>query len=404
MKNNSPSSDIQNIIKKLNVFIEIIDEKSNLKLFKVNSNDNDEMQCFKTEILQIFTFLFSKSYNHLSFSFLSKMLNNFLLEERNLSNNNNILSIIKDEKVLKNFLKLSSVAIANYDEYHSDKDNFKFVDLLDDNNNSNNNNLNSKYKKDSKKSLKEIKSEVRSVILTLLKCVLSKINPINNNSNNIIIDIISVEDKHNKYVLDSMVQLLQEMIPIFSHENEKNRILFSEFFHIFLLKYNLLIKKSENLSSISNNNIHLLIIKLTENYFNEEIYDSIIEVRKNALLILNLMMSNFFERSKYFDNFKECYRESKKNKIAVLQALAYLEEEKEKISKHFENFNLILNSIVNLLIDEEDLFGINCKKFLEISLNKFPIFLFNEYLKAQTKNQLNRLNLYHKIFKKVFDS
>ena len=55
---------------------------------------------------------------------------------------------------------------------------------------------------------------------------------------------------------------------------------------------------------------------------------------------------------------------------------------------------------MNLYIDERITFSSYCDNSFKLILEKFPIFTFDELLKARNKNQISRIEALDKIFKK----
>ena len=98
-----------------------------------------------------------------------------------------------------------------------------------------------------------------------------------------------------------------------------------------------------------------------------------------------------------FSSFYE-EKDLKKFNFESLKVLAYLEEENKKVDLIFKSYKSLFSIILNLYIDEKVSFGNLCEGIMKNSIEKFPIFTFNEFTKARTKNQMTRIEVLEKMF------
>jgi hypothetical protein len=281
---------------------------------------------------------------------------------------------------MSDFINLCYSALKPYSDIDTEK--FKFVDLLKDE---------KELEKKKLSSPKTIKSEIREKVLLFIKSIFNTKSSVN--------AILNDKEKSelNNMILSQFMNIFtKELLSEFAHENEKNRRLYIEIVYQFLTKYFTL-----NKVNFTNNEVNEQIKELfhnLEDYIKEEFYDPDVEIRQLAISLFNLLMSSF-PISEYFKPLCELFETVEKN-VNFLQAMKYLEDDNKKVEIYFKDFKNYFSTIINLYIDEKVTFGSLCDSALKLILEKFPIYMLNELIKAKNKNQLNRVEVLDKIFKK----
>lgn len=345
------------------------------KLF-IKSNDNINLT------IKIFINIFDNSFNF----HIHKQLVKILIEFLNIQLVHDYIIVHINETI-----ELFYTILKPYSDIEAE--NFKYVDLLKDE---------KELEKQKLKTARNAKSEIRERIQTFIKNIFSK-------NENFVIGVKS--DDKTLHILKTNLDLFlnhifnKTLIEEMSHESEKNRKIFIDLYYQFLVKY-LAINKNLIQYNKSDNNIKCLINNF-EIFFAEEIYDSILEVRQMCLTILNLILCSFPKSEFYepmcslFGQFNTGNRnEVDKYNFESLKVLAYTEEENRRLGLFFTNFKNIFSIVMSLYIDEKSFFGNLCDNALRLILERFPIFSFNEFIKAQNKNQISRIELLDKMFKK----
>ena len=78
----------------------------------------------------------------------------------------------------------------------------------------------------------------------------------------------------------------------------------------------------------------------------------------------------------------------------------YIKDENKKINSFFNVFKKFFGIKMNIYINERITFSTQCESAFKNILEKFPIFTFDELMKAWNKNKIARLEALDKIFKK----
>ena len=133
------------------------------------------------------------------------------------------------------------------------------------------------------------------------------------------------------------------------------------------------------------------------------VYDNNIEIRKICFNILNVIMGQI-PKSQFYDPMKNVFKnqtsEIAQFQMEAMKAMSYIDTEKKEVEKYFEKFKDILSSIINESLNEKVAFGTVCNNSMKIIIEKFPIYIFSELVKAQKKNQLSRIEFFDTQLKK----
>jgi hypothetical protein len=354
--------------------------KSKLFIFDLKKN-NELNKTVVKKILLIFTSILKNSHNFTIHQDVIKLLiHYFTLSDYECFK---VILDAKNPDALEAFINIVYTVFMPYAEIEIEK--FKFADLLKDD---------KELEKKKLKSPKTIKSEIREKILLFIQTMFNKFSQFN-----LVLEENKKEEskKDITFILDKFLKLFDKTtFDEFKIEHEKNRKLYIEIMNKFLIKFFTFNKinldkndqKYEEIKTFVNN---------FEEYFAEESYDSVTEVRQCCLTILNMILAAF-KKSGYYDSFIKsfCMPEN----FEVLNCLRYLEDEHKKINSYFKDFKSIFSVVMNLYIDERLTFSSYCETSFKLILEKFPIYTFDELLKARNKNQISRVEALDKIFKK----
>lgn len=354
--------------------------KSKIFLYDIRKNNEINNSVVK-KIINLFNVIFKNSHNFNIHQDACKLLIHYL----NLSDYEcfNVILNKSNHEILDSFIELIKTIFLPYSDIEIEK--FKFADLLKDE---------KELEKKKLKSPKTIKSEIREKIIFFIH------NMFNNFSqfNLILEENKNIDNKNNiSIILDKFLNLFEKTIlKEFKCENEKNRKGYIELLNKFLIKFFTFNKINLDKIDDKYDNIKRFVNNFEE-YFSELTYDSITEVRQNCITILNLILSAF-NKSEYYEPFIKSF--CKPENFEVLNCLRYLEDENKKINSYFKDFKTIFSVLMNLYIDEKITFSSYCENSFKLILEKFPIFTFDELLKARNKNQISRVEALDRIFKK----
>ncbi len=363
----------------------IFDEQLNKKS---SSNEQNDKIVIK-KILEIFNLIFENSHNFNIHQDLVKLLiHYFTLSDFKC------FSVILDAKnpdALEAFVSVIYTVFKPYsNEIEIEK--FKFADLLKDE---------MELAKKKIKSPKTIKSEIREKLLLFVNTMLNKFPQFN-----LVLEENKNEEsnKNISFILDKFLLRIfdKNILQEFRCEHEKNRKIYIEIMNKFLIKFFTFNKINLELGSYSDKSVEKYeeiktFVNNFEEYFAEEAYDSVTEVRQSCITILNLVLAAF-KKSDYYEPFIKSF--CKPESFEVLSCLRYLEDEHKKINSYFKDFKRIFSVIMNLYIDERLTFSSYCETSFKLILEKFPIFTFDELIKARNKNQISRVEALDRIFKK----
>lgn len=354
--------------------------KSKLFIFDLKS-DTEINEAVVKKIIIIFREIFSNPHNFVIHQEVMKLLLHYLT----LSDYEcfNVIFHQHNHAILGDFISLINSIFTPYCDIEIEK--FKFSDLLKDE---------KELEKKKMKSPKTIKSEIREKMLMFIHNMFNKFALFN------LVSEANKQEAKKRTVIEILDKFLsifnKQSLEDFKCENEKNRKFFIELLNKFLIKF-----FTFNKINLENKDQRYTDIKTFvnsyEDYFVEQSYDSIIEVRQCCISILNLILSAF-NKSDYYDPFVKSY--CKPENFEVLTCLRYLEDENKKINSFFKDFKNIFSILMNLYIDERITFSSLCETSFKLILEKFPIFIFDESLKARNKNQISRVEALDKIFKK----
>ena len=378
------------------------------KLFIMNlKKDNHFYKIVVEKILQIFYGFFKNSQNFNVHQEIMKLLIHYL----SLNNNECFDIIFYSEEILKSFINVIYVIFSPYADVEIDK--FKFVDILKDQ---------KELDKKKMKSPRTILTDIREKIMLFMLNIFNNFKEFNLVSE----ENKKEENKNNiKRILNNFLVLFDKnTFNEFSHEHEKNRKIFMDLLTKLMLKFFTFNKitlgvnkdnnsdnnkdkgrmlsegrKEKDFPNEENSNFEKIkkFVNEFETYFEENTYDSVVEVRISCLTIMNIIL-NCFNKSEYYDVFVETF--AKPESFEIIKCLAYLDDENKKINSFFKDFKKIFGILMNLYIDERITFSTQCESAFKAILEKFPIFTFDELLKAKNKNKIARLEALDKIFKK----
>ncbi len=277
--------------------------KSKLFVFDIKKNNELNKQVVK-KILSIFSLIFKNSHNFIIHQDVVKLLiHYFTLSDYECFN------VILDEKnpdALDCFIELIYIIFLPYTEIEIEK--FKFSDLLKDQ---------KELDKKKLKSPKTIKSEIREKLILFIQSIFNKFSQFN-----LMLEENKKEEnkKHISVILDKFLKLFDKAsLDEFKSENEKNRKIYIELLNKFLIKF-----FSFNKISLDKNDVKYESIKIFVNYFEdyfaEQTYDSVTEVRQCCVTILNLILAAF-NKSEYYDPFIKSF--ANPGEFEVLKFLRY---------------------------------------------------------------------------------
>ncbi len=376
------------------------------KLFIMNLKKDDHFYKIVVEkILQIFYGFFKNSQNFNVHQEIMKLFIHYL----SLNNNECFDIIFYSDEILKSFISIIYIILSPYADVEIDK--FKFTDILKDQ---------KELDKKKMKSPRTILTEIREKIMLFLINIFNNFKEFN---------LVSEENKKEENKINIKI-ILNHFLTLFDnntfnefvHEHEKNRKIFMDLLTKFMLKFftfnkitlgnkekynnnkdkeKMLTdgKKTKENHNEENSNFDKIkkFVNEFEDYFEQQTYDSVVEVRISCLTIMNIIL-NCFNKSEYYDVFVETFE--KPENFEILKCLAYLDDENKKINSFFKDFKKIFGILMNLYIDERITFSSQCESAFKAILEKFPIFTFDELLKAKNKNKIARLEALDKIFKK----
>ena len=323
------------------------------------SNENS----LKELIVLLFS-IFNKIYvNDENFNVHSKALNLIITFLNSLDDKFNYICIKEYKELLLSILK-------PYTTIDTEEFKFKFIDLLKEQ---------KELDKKKMKNPKTLKTELRRNLLLYIKNLFNKSEQ------------FKLKGNENKENINTFLCIFNDnkILNYFIEDSEPIRLLFINIFYLYLVKYFVINDKSEvNLTNIT---------EVYEKYFLEMVYDNNIEIRKMCFTILNVIMGQI-PKSQFYDPMKNLFKnlssEVAQFQMEAMKAMSYIETEKKEIEKYFHNFKDILTSIINESLNEKVAFGTVCNNSMKLIIERFPIFIFNELVKAQKKNQLARIEFY----------
>jgi hypothetical protein len=235
------------------------------------------------------------------------------------------------------------------------------------------------------KNPKTLKTELRRNLLLYIKNLFNKSEQ------------FKLKGNKNKENINTFLCIFNDnaILQYFIEDSEPIRLLFINTFYLYLVKYFVINDKSEvNLPNIT---------EVYEKYFLEMVYDNNIEIRKMSFTILNIILGQI-PKSQFYDPMKNVFKnqtsELAQFQMEAMKAMSYIETEKKEVEKYFHKFKDILTSIINEYLNEKVAFASVCGNSMKLIIERFPIYIFGELVKAQKKNQLSRIEFFDSQLKK----
>ena len=344
--------------------------KSKDLFFKnIDTSSPSNEESLKQLITLLFS-LFNKIYiNDENFNVHSTALNLIISFLGTLDDKFNYINIKEYKELLLSILK-------PYTTIDTEEFKFKFVDLLKEQ---------KELDKKKMKNPKTLKTELRRNLLLYIKNLFNKSEQ------------FKLKDNTNKENINTFLCIFNDnsILKYFIEDTEPIRLLFINTYYLYLVKYFVINNKSEvNLPNLT---------EVFEKYFLEMVYDNNIEIRKMSFTILNVIMGQI-PKSQFYDPMKNLFKnqtsELAQFQMEAMKAMSYIETEKKEVEKYFHNFKDILSSIINESLNEKVAFGNVCNNSMKLIIERFPIFIFGELVKAQKKNQLSRIEFFDTQLKK----
>ena len=344
--------------------------KSKDLFFKnIDTSSPSNEESLKQLITLLFS-LFNKIYiNDENFNVHSTALNLIISFLGTLDDKFNYINIKEYKELLLSILK-------PYTTIDTEEFKFKFVDLLKEQ---------KELDKKKMKNPKTLKTELRRNLLLYIKNLFNKSEQFN------------IKGNTNKENINTFLCIFNDnsILKYFIEDTEPIRLLFINTYYLYLVKYFVINNKSEvNLPNLT---------EVYEKYFLEMVYDNNIEIRKMSFTILNVIMGQI-PKSQFYDPMKNLFKnqtsELAQFQMEAMKAMSYIETEKKEVEKYFHNFKDILSSIINESLNEKVAFGNICNNSMKLIIERFPIFIFGELVKAQKKNQLSRIEFFDTQLKK----
>ena len=344
--------------------------KSKDLFFKnIDTSSPSNEESLKQLITLLFS-LFNKIYiNDENFNVHSTALNLIISFLGTLDDKFNYINIKEYKELLLSILK-------PYTTIDTEEFKFKFVDLLKEQ---------KELDKKKMKNPKTLKTELRRNLLLYIKNLFNKSEQ------------FKLKGNTNKENINTFLCIFNDnsILKYFIEDTEPIRLLFINTYYLYLVKYFVINNKSEvNLPNLT---------EVFEKYFLEMVYDNNIEIRKMSFTILNVIMGQI-PKSQFYDPMKNLFKnqtsELAQFQMEAMKAMSYIETEKKEVEKYFHNFKDILSSIINESLNEKVAFGNVCNNSMKLIIERFPIFIFGELVKAQKKNQLSRIEFFDTQLKK----
>ena len=321
-------------------------------------------------LVEILFSLFNKIYiNDENFNVHSTALNLMISFLTSLDDKFNYICIKEYKELLLSILK-------PYTTIDTEEFKFKFIDLLKEQ---------KELDKKKMKNPKTLKTELRRNLLLYIKNLFNKSEQ------------FKLKGNKNKDNINTFLCIFNDnaILQYFIEDSEPIRLLFINTFYLYLVKYFVINNKSEvNLPNIT---------EVYEKYFLEMVYDNNIEIRKMSFTILNVILGQI-PKSQFYDPMKNVFKnqtsELAQFQMEAMKAMSYIETEKKEVEKYFHKFKDILTSIINEYLNEKVAFASVCGNSMKLIIERFPIYIFGELVKAQKKNQLSRIEFFDSQLKK----
>ena len=366
-----------NYISMQNKYYKILYLFLNLKdlFFKnININSSSKEEALQNLIPLLFA-LFNKIYDKdENFNVHSNALNLLISFLNSIDDKFNYVKMDAYKNLLLNILK-------PYTTINSEEFQFKFVDLLKEQ---------KELDKKKMKNPKTLKTELRKNVLLYIKNMFNKSEQ------------FKLKGNINKENINTFLCIFNdyEILKYFIQESEQIRLLFINIYYLYLVKYFVI--------NTENGKVDLLnITEIYEKYFLEMVYDNNVEIRKMCFTLLNVVLSQI-PKSQFYEPMRNVFKDQSKEmqqfQMEALKAMAYIDSEKKELEKYFKNFKDVLSSIINEILNEKVIFGSVCNNSMKLIIERFPIYIFNELVKAQKKGQLSRIEFFDSQLKKNFNN
>ena len=366
-----------NYISMQNKYYKILYIFLNLKdlFFKnININSSSKEEALQNLIPLLFA-LFNKIYDKdENFNVHSNALNLLISFLNSIDDKFNYVKMDAYKNLLLNILK-------PYTTINSEEFQFKFVDLLKEQ---------KELDKKKMKNPKTLKTELRKNVLLYIKNMFNKSEQ------------FKLKGNINKENINTFLCIFNdyEILKYFIQESEQIRLLFINIYYLYLVKYFVI--------NTENGKVDLLnITEIYEKYFLEMVYDNNVEIRKMCFTLLNVVLSQI-PKSQFYEPMRNVFKDQSKEmqqfQMEALKAMAYIDSEKKELEKYFKNFKDVLSSIINEILNEKVIFGSVCNNSMKLIIERFPIYIFNELVKAQKKGQLSRIEFFDSQLKKNFNN
>ena len=337
-----------------------------------SSSNNESLKNLITLLFSLFNKIYTKDEN---FNVHSNALN-LLISFLNLIDDKfNYISMDNYKDLLLSILK-------PYTTINSEEFKFKFVDLLKDQ---------KELDKKKMKNPKTLKTELRRNLMLYIKNLFNKSEQFKLKSN------VNKENINKFLFIFNDSAILQYFI----EESEQIRLLFINIYYLYLVKYFVINNDEKEKIDI------FKITEIYEKYFLEMVYDNNVEIRKMCFTILNVILGQI-PKSQFYEPMKNLFKnqssEVQQFQMEAMKAMAYIDSEKKELEKYFKNFKDILSSIINEILNEKMIFGSVCNNSMKLIIERFPIYIFNELVKAQKKGQLSRIEFFNSQLKKNLEN
>ena len=325
-------------------------------------------------------------------SLLFSLFNKIYTKDENFNVHSNALNLLIsflnliDDKfnyiIMDNYKDLLLSILKPYTTIDSEEFKFKFVDLLKEQ---------KELDKKKMKNPKTLKTELRRTLMLYIKNLFNKSQQFKLNGN------------INKENINKFLFIFNDynILKYFIEESEQIRLLFINIYYLYLVKYFVINNDEKEKIDLTK------IIEIYEKYFLEMVYDNNVEIRKMCFTILNVILSQI-PKSQFYEPMKNLFKnqssEVQQFQMEAMKAMAYIDSEKKELEKYFKNFKDILTSIINEILNEKMIFGSVCNNSMKIIIERFPIYIFNELVKAQKKGQLSRIEFFNAQLKKNLDN
>jgi hypothetical protein len=342
------------------------------KNIDINSSSKEEaLQNLIPLLFALFNKIYDKDEN---FNVHSNALNLLISFLNSIDDKFNYVKMDAYQNLLLNILK-------PYTTINSEEFQFKFVDLLKEQ---------KELDKKKMKNPKTLKTELRKNVLLYIKNMFNKSEQ------------FKLKGNINKENINTFLCIFNdyEILKYFIQESEQIRLLFINIYYLYLVKYFVI--------NTENGKVDLLnITEIYEKYFLEMVYDNNVEIRKMCFTLLNVVLSQI-PKSQFYEPMRNVFKDQSKEmqqfQMEALKAMAYIDSEKKELEKYFKNFKDVLSSIINEILNEKVIFGSVCNNSMKLIIERFPIYIFNELVKAQKKGQLSRIEFFDSQLKKNFNN